>query len=206
MSSFRFRRVLDPFIVPDGEDESSGHFVSFPSESRIHSVPAADPSRYAQAINAISQQYESGGVEDEEGEGDEVTDEGLEVLDDIGLWEAVGDWLSGALNFEYLMRMLDFQHGKYTKIGYWENLVSELAFEHNLDKREQNFKAISLVEHHRRLTTYGRTAVLPSKSPMSLMPEPRSLSRPSTPSNSIQLWSVRIVPGKSCDLNFTFNP
>ncbi|KAH0828590.1 hypothetical protein J3R83DRAFT_2892 [Lanmaoa asiatica] len=102
----------DLLIVPDGEDESSEHFISLPTTSL---------SRYTQAINAISQQYEFGGsgeVEDEEGEGYEGTDEDLEVLDDIGLWQAVGDWLSSALNFEYLMHMLDFQHGKYTKIGY----------------------------------------------------------------------------------------
>ena len=33
-------------------------------------------------------------------------------------------------------------------IGYWEDLVSELAFEYDLNKREEKFKVISLPEHH----------------------------------------------------------
>jgi len=96
----------------------------------------------------ISQQYGiNEGTEHEETEAEEE-DSNFEVLDDIDLWKTVGDWLSSALHFETLMHKLDFQHGKCAKIGYWENLVSELAFEYNLNKREEKFKAISLPEHH----------------------------------------------------------
>ena len=133
---------------------------------------------------------------------DEEEDTNFEALDDIGLWKTVGDWLSSALNFETLMCKLDFQHGKSAKIGYWEDLVSELAFEYDLNKREEKFKVISLLEHHRRLSAYNSVSVLKSPSPL------RSSLRPSTspstssnvaeqvPPGPIKIWSVKIVPGE----------
>ena len=147
-------------------------------------------------INTISQCY---GINEETE--DEEEDTNFEALDDIGLWKTVGDWLSSALNFETLMHKLDFQHGKSAKIGYWEDLVSELAFEYDLNKREEKLKAILLPEHHRRLSAYNSVSILSLKSPS----PPRSSLRPSTspstslnvaeqvPPGPIKIWSVKIV-------------
>ena len=195
MFPFQHQHILDSFIVPDREDELSAGPSSSPSKSRIYPVPAFRPSRYAQAINTLSQRY---GIDEETEEEEEDAD--FDVLDDIGLWTAVGDWLSGVLNFETLMRKLDFQHGKSAKIAYWEDLVSELACEYDLNKREEQFKAISLLEHHRRLSAYNPASVPSLKSPS----PPRSSLRPSTSSNvtqqmppgPIKIWSVKIVPGE----------
>ncbi|KAG6381505.1 hypothetical protein JVT61DRAFT_88 [Boletus reticuloceps] len=186
----------DSFIVPDGEDldEPVAGPSSLPAGSRAY--PVSGPSRFTEAVNAIFQRYSS--VEDEQEPQEEEEDAHLEVLDIIGLWNVVGDWLSGALNFEHLMRLLDFQHGKYPKIGYWEDLVSELAYENDLDKREAKFKAITLVEHHRRLSVYYPASVPPSKIQLSAARSPSPPSVPSNPTASTSLWSVRIVPGESC--------
>ena len=129
MFPFQHQHILDSFIVPNREDELSAGPSSLPSKSHIYPVPALRLSRYAQAINTLSQCY---GIDEETKEEEEDTD--FEVLDNIGLWTAVGDWLSGVLNFETLMCKLDFQHGKSAKIAYWEDLVSELAFEYDLNK------------------------------------------------------------------------
>ena len=123
------QHILDSFIVPDREDELRAGPSSPPSKFCIYPVPAPRLSRYAQAINTISQRY---GIDEETEDEEEGAD--FEALYDIGLWKTVGDWLSGALNFETLMCKLDFQHGNSAKIGYWEDLVSELAFEYDLNK------------------------------------------------------------------------
>jgi len=153
----------------------------------------------------ISQRYGiDEGTEHEETEAEEE-DSDFEVLDDIGLWKTVGDWLSGALHFKTLMCKLDFQHGKCAKIGYWEDLVLELAFEYDLNKREEKFKAISLPEHHRRLTAYKPVSVQSLKSPS---PHLRSPLHPSTSSNvaeQIKVWSVKIVAGEFHFRNIHFN-
>jgi hypothetical protein len=198
---FQHQHILDSFIVPDREDELSARPSSLPHKSRIYPVPAPGLSRYARAINAISQHY---GIDEERedlpSESDEE-DTNFEVLDDIGLWKTISDWLSGALNFESLMRKLDFQHSKCPKIGYWEDWVSELAFESNLNMREEEFKAILLPEHHQRLTTYKVVSDQLLHSPS---PDLRSPLCPSTSSNvaeqpssgPIKIWSVKIVPGE----------
>ena len=154
------QHILDSFIVPDREDELSAGPSSPPSKSCIYPVPAPRPSRYVQAINTISQCY---GIDEETEDEEEGAD--FEALDDIGLWKTVSNWLSGALNFETLMCKLDFQHGNSAKIDYWEDLVSELAFEYNLNKQEEKFKVISLPEHHQRLSAYNSVSILSLKSP-----------------------------------------
>ena len=148
----------------------------------------------------ISQRY---GINEEMEDEEEDTD--FEALDNIGLWKTVGDWLSGALNFETLMCKLDFLHGKSAKIGYWEDLVLELAFEYDLNKQEEKFKVISLPEHHQRLSAYNSVSILLLKSP-SL---PRSSLHPSTfPSTSsnvaeqvplgpIKIWPIKLYPVSS---------
>lgn len=144
-------------------------------------------------IDAISQRFDVDyELEDEE---DAEEDSDLEVLDDIGIWKAISNWLRGALNFDILMKKLDFQHGKHTKIGYWEHFVSELAFEKDLDKREEKFNAISLPEHHRRLTAYEpssavRRALSRESTPSSPQPSPSSVAE------QVLLWFVRIAPGE----------
>jgi hypothetical protein len=146
-------------------------------------------------VNALFQRYEPASEQLHDEWEEEV--EEVEVLDDIGIWKVVGAWLSGTLNFELLMGQLDSQRKTYTNIGYWEDLVSKLAFESDLDKREAIFKEISLAEHHRRLVNYSSDAVPLPKSPS---PTLRSPSRPSSPSNAVQrmsVWSVKIVPGES---------
>jgi hypothetical protein len=83
-------------------------------------------------IDAISQRFDVDyKLEDEE---DAEEDSDLEVLDDIGIWKAISNWLHGMLNFDILMKKLDFQHRKHAQIGYWEHFISELAFEKDLDK------------------------------------------------------------------------
>ena len=108
---FQCQHILDSFIVPDREDELSAGPSSPPSKSYIYPVPAPCPSRYAQAINMISQCY---GINEETE--DEEEDANFEALDNIVLWKTVGDWLSGVLNFETLICKLDFLHGKSAKI------------------------------------------------------------------------------------------
>ncbi|KAF8432109.1 hypothetical protein L210DRAFT_3650601 [Boletus edulis BED1] len=187
--------LVNSFIVPDDEDldELLAGPSSLPAGSCAYLVSGS--LWFTEAVNTIFQCYSS--VEDEQEpqeEEEEEEDTHLEVLDIIGLWNVVGDWLSGALNFEHLMCLLDFQHGKYPKISYWEDLVSELAYENNVDKREAKFKVITLVEHHRRLFVYYLGSVPLSKIQLSTA---RSPSPPSVPSNrtmSTSLWSVRIVP------------
>ena len=138
-------RDSDTFITLDSEDGP----VAGPSSLRPNPNPAAPlpgPSRYSQAIDAISQRF---GVDHElEDEEDLEEDPDLEVLDDIGIWKAIGNWLQGVLNFEILLKKLDFQHGKHVKTGYWEHLISELAFKTDLDRQEKRFNAITLLEHH----------------------------------------------------------
>ncbi|KAI9566704.1 hypothetical protein HD554DRAFT_2040077 [Boletus coccyginus] len=170
------------------EGELSAGPSSLPHKSYIYPVPG--PSRYAQVINAMSQCYEI----DEELESlllGSKKDINFEVLDDISLWMTISDWLSGALNFKTLMYKLDFQHSKCAEI--------ELAFESNLNKREEKFKVISFSEHHQRLTTYK--AVSDQLLHFSL-PDPRSPLYSFTSSNIaeqvslglIKIWSVKIVP------------
>ena len=155
-------------------------------------IPLPGPSRYSQAIDAISQRF---GVNHElEDEESLEEDPDLEVLDDISIWKAIGNWLRGTLNFEILLKKLDFQHGKHAKTDYWEHLVSELAFEMNLDRREKKFSAISLPEHHRRLTAYQPSSVRHAVLRESTSPSPQPT--PSNVAEQILLWFVRIAPGE----------
>ena len=184
-------RDSDTFITLDSEDGP----VAGPSSLRPNPNPAAPlpgPSRYSQAIDAISQCF---GVDHKlEDEEDLEEDPDLEVLDDIGIWKAIGNWLRGALNFEILLKKLDFQHGKHAKTGYWEHLVSELAFETDLDRREKRFNAITLPEHHRRLTAYQPSSVRHAVLRESTSPPPQP--SPSNVADQILLWFVRIAPGE----------
>ncbi|KAG6379423.1 hypothetical protein JVT61DRAFT_11892 [Boletus reticuloceps] len=168
----------NPFVVPDGEDldELAAGPSSLPSKPHA-AYPVAGPSRYTQAVDTIFRCY-APLVEEEWEEEAAAEDDDVEVLDVIGLWKSVGDWLGGALTFDRLICVLDFQHGKYAKIGYWEDLVMELAFENDLGE----------------LTAYDPASV-PSLKARS--PTPKSPSRSSPPLNSAgqtSSWLVRIVP------------
>ena len=144
-------------------------------------------------IDAISQRFDVDYELEDKEDVEEYSD--LEVLDDIGIWKAISNWLHGALNFDILMKKLDFQHRNHTKIGYWEHFVSKLAFKKDLDKREEKSNAMSLPEHHHRLTAYEpssavRCALSRKSTPSSPQPSPSSVAE------QVLLWFVRIAPGE----------
>ena len=93
------------------------------------------------------------------------------------------------------MHIMDFQHGKYVKISYWEGLILQLAFEGDLEKQEvKKFKAISLADHYCRLNAYIPTSVmsLGSLSPKLISPlsSNPSISCPTPPQTP---WNRQLV-------------
>ena len=51
------------------------------------------------------------------------------------------------LSYEILLDRIDFQYDHDPKIQYWEDFLSSLTFQADLDKQEELFMSIPLVEH-----------------------------------------------------------
>lgn len=184
--------ILDGFIVPDAIDRSpkSRH----PRGSHIlPSSPSVPRTKYGDVVHALSQRYGS-----RSDDSVDETEDAFEILDDSGLWTMINDWLNGSVAFDRLTEIFDFHVGKHVKIGYWEDLVSNLAFENDLDKRDAIFNAIPFEEHIRRLHDSNDHPAAHSQSifhPLSPSPPPSpDLSRSDT--NSQKLWSAQVVPSE----------
>ncbi|KAG6370385.1 hypothetical protein JVT61DRAFT_12106 [Boletus reticuloceps] len=126
------------------------------------------------------------------------------VLDDAQIWESIRDWLLGALSYDVLVDLIDFQYGSNLKIQYWEDFLSKLAFFEDLDKRDEVFNGISLSDHLRQLADYqsqltrqtGSLAslqtledALPSSCPHQMFED--------TPGDAA--WAVKIAPRSSVE-------
>ncbi|KIK79220.1 hypothetical protein PAXRUDRAFT_16447 [Paxillus rubicundulus Ve08.2h10] len=140
----------DPFFIPDGTIE----------DGLVTSLQALDH------FNTNAQCFEDSTGDRSE---DSVSeDEDTTVLDTMGIWEMIRDWLT------------NFQYGKYLNIQYWEDFLLDLAFK-GVDEQQALFKSIALDEHCHRLANYV-SPVVPC--PMSIPPPFPSVSPTSPPSQA----------------------
>jgi hypothetical protein len=160
------------------------------------STLAAVPSTYRRAVDAIADQFAQGPDHHDDGAfDDEITkDPPLAHLDSAGIWDSIWQWMFGNLHYERLLGTIDFQHGHDPTIQYWEDFLSSLAFQADLEKREELFMSIPLADHIHRLSTYGPRVTICADS------SPRTSSSPdpvlSPPDGLEKLWVVNIVPRK----------
>jgi hypothetical protein len=185
----------DPFVVPDGMIEDGPVTLSRALDYRhIYQMPStAGPSHYTQVVDAIAEHFEdSMGDRSEDLISD---DEDTIVLDTTGIWEMIRDWITVTLLYERLMRHIDFQYGKYPKIQYWEDFVSDLAF-NGVDEQQALFRPIVLDEHRHRLAHYVYLVVPHPTSAPPPLPSVSPASPPSQDETVTKMWFVRIIPGK----------
>ncbi|KIJ09726.1 hypothetical protein PAXINDRAFT_17203 [Paxillus involutus ATCC 200175] len=140
----------DPFVVPDGTIEDGPVTLS----------------RALDYLDAIAERFEdSTGDRSEDLVSD---DEDTIVLDTTGIWEMIRDWIT------------DFQYGKYPKIQYWEDFISDLAFNRVDELAHYVYPVI--------LRPVSAPPPLPSVSPA---------SPPSQDETVTKMWFVRIIPASS---------
>ncbi|KIJ08295.1 hypothetical protein PAXINDRAFT_18560 [Paxillus involutus ATCC 200175] len=186
----------DPFVIPDGMIEDGPVTLSRALDyHHIYQMPStAGPSHYTQVVDAIAEHFEdSMGDRSEDLISD---DEDMIVLDTTGIWEMIRDWITITLLYERLMRHIDFQYGKYPKIQYWEDFVSDLAF-NGVDEQQALFRPIVLDEHRHRLAHYVYLVVPHPTSAPPPLPSVSPASPPSQDETVTKMWFVRIIPASS---------
>lgn len=166
------------------------------------SIQSRGPSTYGRAIDAIADRYaqipdrQPGPDHDGEASDEETTEDPppLVLLDSAGIWDSIRKWMFGELIYETLLDTIDFQYDHDPKIQYWEDFLSTLAFQADLEKREELFMSIPLAEHVRRLSNYRSRDVIHSD------PSPRASPSPAhehSPRDGLEkMWVVNIVPRK----------
>jgi hypothetical protein len=117
---------------------------------------STESSTFEHAVNAIADQYayspdrQIGPHHDDEGSAEETVEASpLMLLDPIGIWGSISEWMCNDLSYETLLDRIDFQYNHDPKIQYWEDFLSSLTFQPDLDKREEFFMSSLLAEHLR---------------------------------------------------------
>jgi hypothetical protein len=91
---------------------------------------------------------------------------------------------------------MDFQYEKYAALQYWEDFISDLAFESSMEKREAHFSSIML-DQHRHLLLQHTAPVFPlQRSSPSPLQSPARISSPLDSAEVVSMWAVKIVPGE----------
>jgi hypothetical protein len=91
------------------------------------------------------------------------------------------------LSYETLLDRIDFQYDHDWKIQYWEDFLSSLTFQPDVDKREEFFMSSPLVEHLRWLSNYqSRDSDSPHITSQADVLSP--------PDGMEKMWIVSIVP------------
>lgn len=173
-----------------------GAAPSLAHRGRFYPLNQGDRDHFGATVRSLMERFESYSAEDHISGDSGSDDEVFEVLDTAGVWNLISDWMDGSVNYEILMRNIDFQRDKYPNIQYWEDVLSALAFEQDLDKREALFKSVSFEDHCRQLAGYQPLPpqIIPAPQP-SLSPR---LSSPSRPSLTLRQFLVRISPRMYC--------
>ncbi|KAH0826466.1 hypothetical protein J3R83DRAFT_5467 [Lanmaoa asiatica] len=196
----------DNFIDPEDVTETTSNRAVLPQTCLASE--RARPSAYPKAINGITKHRllsNPDALNDDEYDAqlDHFAGHGIHrVLDDAQIWESVRDWLLGALNYDVLVDLIDFQHGSNLKIQYWEDFLSKLAFFEDLDKRDEFFNGISLSDHLRQLSDYQSPLTRQTGSPASLQTREDALPS-SCPHQMFEdmpgdaAWAVKIAPCES---------
>jgi ribosomal protein L21E len=127
---------------------------------------------------------------------DEDEDEDMVILDTAGIWEIIRDWIAGTLHYETLLRHIDFQYEKYAELQYWEDFISDLAFESSVEKREAHFNSITLDQHRHSLSQYPPPAIPLQMSSPSPLQSPARISTPLDSAEVVSMWTVKILPGE----------
>ena len=187
LSTYSHLSSTEDFIDPD-DDEDRG--VTLPHRAIAPvSIWFAGPSTFKRAVDAIADWYAHN---DDKGSAEETAKaSSLAILDPIGIWDSILEWMFDDLSYESLLDRIDFQYDHDLKIQYWEDFLSSLTFQADLDKREELFMSILLTEHLHRLSNYqSRVANLPdsphtSPSPADILPPPDGMEK---------MWIVSIVP------------
>ena len=111
------------------------------------SIRSVGPSTFKRTVDAIADQYAHN---NDEGSAEETAEaSSLMILDPIGIWDSIWEWMFDDLSYESLLDRIDFQYDHDPKIQYWEDFLSSLTFQADLDKREELFMSIPLAEHLR---------------------------------------------------------
>ena len=115
----------------------------------------------------------------------------LALLDPIGIWGSIQKWIFDDLSYEILLDRIDFQYNHNRKIQYWEDFLSSLTFQADLDKQEELFMLIPLAEHLHWVSNY-RSHVTNPLDPPHTSPSPADVLPP--PDGMEKMWIVSIVP------------
>lgn len=187
--------------------------------SRVYPVSQnAGPSTYHNAVDSITRRFmpssladlddaeyyrrhdEFYGMDSNDEEDDEERDENsnMKVLDALGIWGAIQEWMFGTMNYPSLLELIAFQYDFDSKIQYWEDFLSRLTYVNNLAERESLFRSIPLAEHLSRISNYRVSAEdrvdLPSVDLPSVGVQPAP--EPYITEAEEARWAVNIVPRK----------
>ena len=186
---------IEDFIDADNEDWG----VTLPPRVIAPvSVWSAGPSTFEHAVSAIADWYahnpdrQTGPHHDDEGSAEETAEaSSLTLLDPIRIWGSIREWMFDDLSYEILLDRIDFQYDHNPKIQYWEDFLSSLTFQADLDKQEELFMLIPLAKHLHRVSNYWSRVTNPSDSPHA-SPSPADVLPP--PDGMEKMWIISIVP------------
>jgi len=122
---------------------------------------------------------------------EETTEALLTLLDSIGIWSSIWEWIFNDLSYEVLLDRIDFQYDHNLKIQYWEEFLLSITFQADLDRWKELFMLISLMEHLHILSNYRSHVTnhsdLPHTSPLpaDVLPPLEGMEK---------IWIVSIVP------------
>ena len=159
----------EDFINTDNEDWG----VTLPPQVIAHvSIWSVGPSTFECTVSVIADRYahnpdwQTGPHHDDEGSAEETAEAlSLALLDPIGIWDSIWEWMFDNLSYDILLNRIHFQYDNDPKIQYWEDFLLSLTFQADLDKREELFMLIPLAEHLHRVSNYQSRITNPSDPP-----------------------------------------